>query len=271
MSEHKFNILIVDDEPKNIKLIASFLGVVKDYTISYSVDPIKALDMIRNQKYNLILLDINMPGVDGFQVCKKLKSHPETKDIPVIFLTAMIDDKSMQKAFSLGAADYITKPIKKIELVSRVKSIFAFEKYQKEIEDLKENVKFLALINKESIDAVPNPIIFYDESKMFMGNKALLSLLKYKSVEEFLENKKTILNLIYDSNCRASELNDIEWLEMLANAKEDDVNRISLRGPDELKHFIVNVLKLKNEKLTQYIIAFTEINKPNFTFTQELK
>ena len=271
MTSKKFNILIVDDEPKNIKLVASFLGVVKNYKLSYTTDSLKVLEMVSEQKYDLILLDINMPILDGFEICKSIKKHPKTKDIPIIFLTAMLDDKSMENAFRMGASDYITKPIKKLELVSRVKTIFAFNQYANEIESLKNDLKFSELINKTTIDVQTNPIIFHNKEKIISCNKALQELLGYSSLDEFLDNKKSITSFIYDSDCQATQLGALQWIEKLYDEKDDKdkKHRVSIRSGNKLKHFFVNVLKITYDKHLEYIVYFEEIDKLKVSFEKE--
>ncbi|PHQ91387.1 MAG: hypothetical protein COB42_03480 [Sulfurimonas sp.] len=268
MENKEFNILIVDDEPRNIKLVASYLGIVKNYKLSYTTDPLKVLEMVKEKKYDLILLDINMPRMDGFEVCENLKKNPKTTNIPVIFLTAMLDDKSMNHAFRNGAADYITKPIKKLELVSRVKTIFAFYKYEEEIKMLKNDLDFTNLKAKLSIDAQVNPIIYYDGSEILQCNTALLQLLNYATVDDFLANEESITGLIYDSNCQGLELEDKDWVEKIysQDRKDSQPNRISIGSDGSLKHFVVTVSKLQDATHLQYIIFFEEIDKPQYAF-----
>lgn len=112
-------ILAVDDNLKNLKLVSNLLKE-KDYKIALAADGKSALKIVEENKIDLILLDIMMPEMDGFEVCKILKSKPETKDIPVIFLTAKNDAEDIVKGFKLGGVDYITKPFKREELIVRV-------------------------------------------------------------------------------------------------------------------------------------------------------
>ncbi len=115
-----FSILIVDDEPKNIQLLGNLLKE-KDYDVEFAMDGTKALEWIENKHFDLILLDIMMPGMDGYDVCKKIKSDHEKKHIPVIFLTAKTETEDIVRGFEVGGADYITKPFKAPELLARVK------------------------------------------------------------------------------------------------------------------------------------------------------
>lgn len=115
-----FSILIVDDSPKNIQLVASFLRR-DDYVLSFAQDGPSAIEMAKTAVPDLILLDIMMPGMDGFEVCAQLKADEVTRDIPIICLTARTDRESVIRAFDAGAVDYLTKPFDGAELSSRVR------------------------------------------------------------------------------------------------------------------------------------------------------
>ena len=114
-----YNVLIVDDVSDNIKVAMNILKE-SNYIFSFALDGKKALDIVKNKKIDIILLDIMMPVMNGFEVCKILKDDPLTQDIPIIFLTAKADIDSITKGFKLGAVDYITKPFYSDELISRV-------------------------------------------------------------------------------------------------------------------------------------------------------
>lgn len=119
MSTSGYKILIVDDIADNIRVAANILRA-KGYNVSYARNGNEALARVEKVNFDLILLDIMMPEMDGFEVCKILKSKPKTKGIPVIFLTAKTDTDSIVKGFGLGGVDYITKPFNGIELEARV-------------------------------------------------------------------------------------------------------------------------------------------------------
>lgn len=114
-------ILIVDDTPRNIQVLGTVLHG-QDYQIAVSSNGTDAIERAKKIIPDLILLDIMMPGMDGFEVCLKLKQVPETKDIPVIFLTAKRETEDVVKGFECGAVDYITKPFNPVELFARVKN-----------------------------------------------------------------------------------------------------------------------------------------------------
>jgi PleD family two-component response regulator len=119
--EKKQTVLVVDDTPENLSLITSFL---KDlYTVKVATNGKKALQIaFSSEPLDLILLDIMMPEMDGYEVCRQLKSESHTAGIPVIFLTAKSDVEDEIKGLELGAVDYITKPISPPIVMARVRT-----------------------------------------------------------------------------------------------------------------------------------------------------
>ncbi len=115
------SVLIVDDIAENIQVLGNILDE-KDIEFSYATNGREALEAVSYSKPDLILLDVNMPGMSGFEVCKKLKEAAETKDIPVIFLTAKTEPEDILEGFAIGGVDYICKPFNSKELISRVKT-----------------------------------------------------------------------------------------------------------------------------------------------------
>jgi putative two-component system response regulator len=119
----KQKILIVDDEPANLALLRQILK--NDYDLAFAKSGADALNTILKQKPELVLLDVMMPGMDGYAVCGRIKADPRSSDIPVIFCTAMVDEVDEVKGFSLGAADYITKPVRPAVVLARVRTQLA--------------------------------------------------------------------------------------------------------------------------------------------------
>lgn len=121
MEENKQKILIVDDNPKNIELAANILRL-ENYNVSYARSGKAALVKTSLIDFDLVLLDIMMPEMDGYEVCMALKENPKTSEIPIIFLTAKSEIKNVLHGFELGAVDYITKPFSPEILLARVKN-----------------------------------------------------------------------------------------------------------------------------------------------------
>ncbi len=122
-------VLIVDDNPANIQVVGNHL-VQNNIDISMATDGNKAIIAAKAKTPDLILLDIMMPEVDGYQVARQLKADPQTKDIPIIFLTAKNTTEDVIKGFSMGAVDYIVKPFNSSELLVRVHNHLELKKYR---------------------------------------------------------------------------------------------------------------------------------------------
>jgi C4-dicarboxylate-specific signal transduction histidine kinase len=132
-------ILIVDDTDTNIHILMDLLD--DHYDILASIDGEGALELVEEEAIDLILLDIVMPQMTGYEVCQKLKNNPKTKDIPVIFITAKTDEISIEQAYSVGGVDYITKPFKAVEVLSRVQTHLALAEQKSQLEQqVKEEV-----------------------------------------------------------------------------------------------------------------------------------
>jgi len=114
-------VLIVDDVETNIEVLANLLSE-HSYRIAFATSGKQALAMVEDLAPDLILLDIMMPGMDGMEVCRTLKSRTGTSDIPIIFLTAKTEADDIARGFEAGAVDYVTKPFQAAELVARVKT-----------------------------------------------------------------------------------------------------------------------------------------------------
>jgi len=126
----KSAILIVDDVVDNIQVAMNILKE-DNYEFSYALNGEDALKLLKGASFDLVLLDIMMPGIDGYEVCRRIKEDPLLLDIPVIFLTAKVDIDSISTAFEAGGIDYITKPFHADELLARVKTHINLYKAQK--------------------------------------------------------------------------------------------------------------------------------------------
>jgi len=149
-STKKNIILIVDDDNTNLQVIGSFL-YNKNYKIILAKNGNDALKSVENNHPDLILLDIMMPGMNGYEVCEKLKDNNQTKDIPIMFLTAKTETKDIIKGFKTGGVDYITKPFIKEELLARIQTHISLKMSQ---DLLKEQTQKLEKANKIILDSV---------------------------------------------------------------------------------------------------------------------
>ncbi|MGC1394617.1 MAG: hybrid sensor histidine kinase/response regulator [Coleofasciculaceae cyanobacterium] len=139
----KCNILIIDDNPTNLSILFEYLTNY-GFKVFVALDGETAIEQIEYTQPDLILLDVMMPGIDGFETCRRLKAIPMIQEIPVIFLTALADTVDKVTGFKIGAVDYITKPIQHEEVLSRIQTHLTIRNLQKK---LQEKNKELALLN----------------------------------------------------------------------------------------------------------------------------
>ncbi len=139
-------ILIVDDNPINIDILLETLK--HDYRFGVAKNGHKALEYLEKNKPDLILLDVMMPEIDGFEVCRRLKKNPRLMDVEVIFITALNDAKYITQGFELGAVDYITKPFKASEVRARVQTHMSLKKMREALN--RQNVDLEAQIQKKT-------------------------------------------------------------------------------------------------------------------------
>ena len=143
-------ILIVDDTPANISVLVDLLSA-HNFAVSVAEDGESALEQVAYVQPDLILLDVLMPKVDGFAMCSRLKERPLTCDIPVIFMTGLIDTASKVKGFELGAVDYITKPFQHDEVLARINLHLALRQFNTRLQQSEER---LSRIIESIMDAI---------------------------------------------------------------------------------------------------------------------
>jgi len=126
-------VLIVDDNPQNVELLQAFLESLPVKIVT-AIDGLDALNKVAEHSPDLILLDIMMPQMSGFQVCRRIKSDPKTRDIQVLMVTALNELGDIEQANEVGTDDFVSKPVNKFELVTRVKSLLRVRHLKSELE-----------------------------------------------------------------------------------------------------------------------------------------
>lgn len=243
MINKEMKILVVDDTPKNIQIVGGIL-MKQGYDLYMAKEGFAALTLVENIDFDLILLDIMMPGIDGYEVCRRIKNMPKAKNIPIIFLTAKTDPESIVKAFDIGAVDYVTKPFNPQELSSRVYNHLKLQNAQKELQ--KKNIELQTAIDTKnkffSIIAhdLRSPLnALFDMSEL---------MYEYFDNYDSAELRQSI-KLIYDS----SE-NTLNLLENLLVWARNQTGRIKYEPQpieidyllNSLRDFFINVAKKKN-------------------------
>ena len=142
-------VLIIDDTLTNLEVLSNYLKSA-GFTVSIASDGINALNQAENIEPDIILLDILMPGMNGFEVCRKLKANPKTKDIPVLFMTGLTDIADKVKGFELGGVDYVTKPINKEEVVARIKTHISLQRMRSHLQIQNSQLNQEVLIRQQT-------------------------------------------------------------------------------------------------------------------------
>ncbi len=234
-------ILIVDDEPANQKVLASTLKK-KGYSIILADNGMQALEVLKTKKPHLILLDIMMPGMDGFEVCQKIKTEDNTKDIPVFFLTAHSETEKVVKGFQLGAVDYITKPFNSEELITRVQTHLKLKAIEEELKASNATKdKFFS-------------IIAHDLGNLFNGLIGVSRILTEDDVP--INNTDEFLQIILQSSQKGFDLlqNLLEWSRVQTGKL--NAHPITLNFENLAKYniqLLFNQAKQKNIKLVSHI------------------
>ncbi len=140
-------VLIVDDNALNIQVIANLLEE-NNYDIAVATNGREALEFLTEDQPELILLDIMMPDIDGYEVCRRIKRHKNYQKIPIIFLTAKATTEDLVEGFSVGAVDYVTKPFESLELLARVRTHIELKKARESIKTLSGLIPICACCKK---------------------------------------------------------------------------------------------------------------------------
>jgi two-component system cell cycle response regulator len=133
-------VLVVDDNEQNLELLQAYLDDLGG-SIRIARDGLEAIESVKSNTPDIILLDIMMPRMSGYQVCETLKKSPDTRDIPIIMVTALNEVGDVERAIDAGADDFLTKPVNKLELITRVKSLLRVRQLKRDLDNAVNEVR----------------------------------------------------------------------------------------------------------------------------------
>ncbi len=236
-------ILIVDDNSNNVKIIAITLRAF-NYKLVIATNGQSAIEMVEKTRPDLVLMDVMMPGMDGYETCEKIKAKKDNENIPVIFLTALSEKANIIRGFEVGGVDYITKPFNKEELISRVKTHLEL-KFTRD--ELQKNSNYL-----QSLNAVKDrmfSVIGHDLRSPLGSVKMTLEYLSETIEETSIEELKSTIDLLQKTTDEVFSLLE----NLLGWAKSQSGNLAITKEPIDLmdlgyKVYLLNKgnLKFKN-------------------------
>lgn len=234
-------VLIVDDNPNDLQIIGNILKAV-NYKIAVFTSAKDALEFIRKKQPDVIILDIMMPDIDGYEVCRQIKTMDDSRDIPVIFISALRETVDIVKGFEIGGLDYVTKPFRKEEVISRVNAHLTIYKQKKELHLLNESLKEINSTKDKFFS-----IIAHDLKNPLGAFKNVTSFLlkNFKTLQE--EEKLDFIDLMNQSAHHVYSL-----LENLLNWSRSQTGRLEFYPENFDLSMIVNdtiqLLKITAEK-----------------------
>lgn len=205
MMHKNLKILAIDDMPANLALLG--LALQDYYQVQIANSGVKGLELARDEAPDLILLDIMMPGMDGFETCRQLKADPQLRDIPVIFITALTEINAEMQGFDLGAADFLTKPIN-VEIARlRIRNLLEREQMRRELQHREAQLRLAASVFAHTHDSI---IITDPENRIIDVNEAFTRITGYRREEVLGENPR-----ILKSGRQSPEFYQAMWQSLL--------------------------------------------------------
>jgi diguanylate cyclase (GGDEF)-like protein len=294
-TEYKADILIVDDTPDNLRLLSNML-MSQGYQVRKAINGQLALKGVEVSQPDLILLDINMPEINGYEVCKQLKSGEKTRHIPVIFISALDETLDKVKAFQVGGVDYITKPFQLEEVLARVENQLTIHQLQKQLyqqnaqlqleiiekQKVEEEIRFLftttQLISKSGDfnDALKVTLkqlclaLNWDLGEAWVPNNKI-SKLEYstgwftseKSLEKFIEKSKSLtLAPNHGLPGRIWTSQKIEWVEDISAENKPNFIRQKDAGEVGLKTAFGIPILANDQVLTILVFYKKQLSQP---------
>ena len=259
----KKTILIVDDTISNLDIL---LDILTDYDVIDAISGEDALELVENENVDLILLDIMMPVMDGFEVCRRLKENNQTKYIPVIFITAITDENNIEKAYDIGGSDYVTKPFKPKELLSRVKRelqiqtlIYNLKNKEEELKQLAATDSLSKLYNRRYFSKISENIFAFSKRESNPLSLIMIDIDNFKKINDnfghntgdkvIIDISQKLLNTQRKSDiiCR---FGGEEFVVLLPNTKLEDAKNIAEKIRFILENNTLNINEVLDIKYT---------------------
>jgi len=266
-------VLIVDDAPTNIQTLAGILN--DDYTLKVATGGKQALKLVKQEPFpDLILLDVQMPDMNGFDVCKHLKQDEATKNIPVIFVTGNTSDGSEELGLKLGAVDYITKPIRPSIVKARVKTHITLKLFNDSLFELAMHDGLTSLYNRNFLFTEAKRIFSHSRRKMEKFSVIMLDIDHFKSVNDTYGHQvgddvlKVVASVLHDGTRTediAARFGGEEFVLVLY-----DCDKEMAKEKAEKLRLTIESLDINGVKVTSSF-GITEIKEEHIVFDDMIK
>ena len=273
------SVLIVDDTIYNIQLLSLMLNK-QGYRVEKATSGTEALESANRLLPDIILLDIRMPDIDGYEVCKRLKANPVTKDIPVIFISSIEESTDKVEAFSVGGVDYISKPFQLIEVLARIETHLRLCLLQKKLQEQNEQLQSSALVLSRSLEQERKLSQMKSDFISVVSHEFRTPLTTIQSASELLEyyewTKEEQVEQLHQIQSEVKHMTDLmEDVLFLsrANANKAKLNITKFDLADFCKRLLVQIKKTFAENYTLHSflhILPNEIAIQNFHIENEL-
>ncbi len=251
------NILVVDDTESNIDILLELLD--DKYDVMVALDGESALEIANEERLDLILLDIMMPIMDGYEVCQKLKLNENTKDIPIIFITAKTDEDSIEKAYSLGGSDYVIKPFRPKELLAKVNREIQLKNYQEELKLLASTDPMTKLYNRRYFNEISKNILEQERENSSELSIMMMDIDKFKNVNDTYGHSigDEVISFVADILRKFQRKSDVvcryggeEFVMLLPNTSIKEALSVAQRVRKHIEESILDAKENESFKIT---------------------
>ena len=249
----KKTILCIDDVKTSLSTIENIIRIHASdiYDIITAISASKALEILRTKKIDIILLDIMMPDIDGFELAKSIKSNQKTENIPIIFLTAKTDNESIKECYDIGASDYVAKPFKSVELLKRISFHIDLKEQERK---LKESLEYVQTV----LDSCDSLIIVTNTDTQLNANQAFLDFFNVPSVEAFNQQYGSIANTFKQEEehfSLVSAKDEASWMQEVMQHSQSETVMVKISKTARDYSFKLNIKHFQDK----YIIALTDM------------
>lgn len=238
-------ILVVDDSIINLNILENLLD---GYDVIETTNGKSALSILEKEDVHLILLDIVMPEVDGYEICQKIKENEKTKNIPVVFITAKTDEDSIEKAYDVGGSDFVTKPFKPKELLARVKTQLKIHKMEKELRLLALIDPMTKLYNRRYFTSITEHSISFAQRERQELSVIMIDIDDFKNINDTYGHQigDDVIVLVANTLMKIQRKSDIvcryggeEFVILLPNTSLENAKKVAEHARKEVESLSV--------------------------------